>query len=518
VQRHKEEIFNVYCPRLADRAGYGAITAGVLFPSCEHDSVIEYSKIRGPDPSGSPRRRLYPVAGREPLESGNIDLIFPEHSRRTSRLMDPDLAQDLRNWLTEPDYSSSQRRPLALDNRQRQLVTSRPGSGYRRIRGPAGSGKSLVLAARASELASDGKKVLIVSFNITLLSYLRDLALRWKNGPELLHNTTWLNFHEWCKRVARETGREGEYKDLWRKYLQLEEMGNSDETQPEKAGLLKRDIPELVSEMLGQRGEHAATLYDAIVVDEGQDFQVGWWQCLRKARRDGGEMLLVADATQDIYGTARKWTEQAMQGAGFTGPWVALHRTYRLPPQLIPLVRDFANRFLERDDFVDLPEPDQKELDIFCTSRWVQCAPDSLPDRCVEEILNMAPKADPEVISMADITFLAPDNELGSRVVHLLGEKRIRVTHTFAKDGKESRRLKLAFFRSEPRIKATTLHSFKGWEAKNLVVAVRQARNQRDLCSLYTALTRVKRHEDGSWLTVVCADPRLREYGRTWSE
>ncbi len=53
-------------------------------------------------------------------------------------------------------------------------------------------------------------------------------------------------------------------------------------------------------------------------------FSASWWNALRKVCRPGGEMLLVADATQDIYGTARSWTDDAMTGAGFKGDWAEL--------------------------------------------------------------------------------------------------------------------------------------------------------------------------------------------------
>lgn len=57
--------------------------------------------------------------------------------------------------------------------------------------------------------------------------------------------------------------------------------------------------------------------YDAILVDEGQDYRPIWWQALRNAVRPGGEMILVADKTQNIYATAATWTEDAMANAGF---------------------------------------------------------------------------------------------------------------------------------------------------------------------------------------------------------
>jgi len=43
-------------------------------------------------------------------------------------------------------------------------------------------------------------------------------------------------------------------------------------------------------------------------------------QChLRKVLRPGGEMMLVADRTQDIYGVSRYSTDEKMVGSGLKG-------------------------------------------------------------------------------------------------------------------------------------------------------------------------------------------------------
>jgi hypothetical protein len=65
-------------------------------------------------------------------------------------------------------------------------------------------------------------------------------------------------------------------------------------------------------------------------------------------------------------------------------------------------------------------------------------------------------------------------------------------------------------------IKATTLHSFKGWESRMLVVHVSQSWTDENKALVYAALTRLKRSPEGSWLTVVCAAPELADYGKTW--
>lgn len=117
--------------------------------------------------------------------------------------------------------------------------------------------------------------------------------------------------------------------------------------------ILNTEIPNLVLSIFNknkQSGVENFPTYNAVIlVDEGQDFLPLWWNILRLLLRQGGEMLLVADATQDVYGTANSWTDEAMIGAGFKGPWVELKRSYRLPPIIVKLVRDFAERFLPPD-------------------------------------------------------------------------------------------------------------------------------------------------------------------------
>lgn len=86
---------------------------------------------------------------------------------------------------------------------------------------------------------------------------------------------------------------------------------------------------------------------DAVLVDEGQDFSLKWWNMLRQhVCRPDGELLLVADPTQDLY-EKRAWTdEDRMLGAGFSGPWTELRGSYRMPRDLTPVVAEFAQLHL----------------------------------------------------------------------------------------------------------------------------------------------------------------------------
>ena len=513
LYRYRQEIIELYCPRLAGPAGLAVITAGIIFPNGDCERVKELLT-----PCLIHRKLLLykqynPISGRDTLESKNLQAVFPEGDRPNSKYMKLDLAKDLRHWLVEPDFSATQREPLELDENQRRYVTERTKSGYRRIKGPAGSGKSQVLAARAAQLAYEGKKVLVVTFNITLMHYLRDLAVRYRpplHCPGSLRNITWLNFHSWCKRFCQEHNYEKEYKQL-RKEVFHDGSNALD-------NLLHYQIPQLVSSIVDDNTPKNLKYYDAILVDEGQDFRLNWWNVLRKVCKEEGEKLLVADKTQDIYGTARAWTDNAMIGAGFRGDWSTLHVSYRLPPKLIGYARSFAEQFLP-DDLIDLPESPQLEIDLYpCQLRWVQTNEEQAVECCVQEILKMPPLADRDILAIPDITFLVDRKDIGLEVITTLGKKGIKCLHTFDPDSWESRRQKLGFYMGDARVKATTLHSFKGWETRALVVYTGHTFNERNKALTYIGMTRLKRHQKQSLLTIVSAIPEFAEYGKTWPE
>jgi hypothetical protein len=516
IFQYKQEICELYCPRLGQRAGFVVITAGLIFPFSRVKDIINvfkpYILFRGMDKHAN----IYPISGYGEIESGNIKDVFPEAMRQSSRYMNPDLAQDLRNWLIEPVVSAEQRLPLELDPEQKNLINTKTSSGYRRMKGPAGSGKSLIIAARASKLSLERKEVLVLTYNITLLNYLRDLAVRWP-APSIsrINNITWLNYHYWCKRVCQDTGNEDQYHELWSEYFNIINARPDYENDEIRITMDKR-LPELVGDIINSH-DNMVSKYDAILVDEGQDFQPNWWNVLRRVCKNGGEMWLAADATQDIYGKSHFWTDKAMIGAGFKGPWIQLKVSYRMPPIAIEYARKFAERFLpiETSEIPALPE---KYLDHVypCELKWVQTDKKEAESLCADEIFSMAISADPKILALPDIIFLSSSQKFGKQVLKILKQKGIKLHHTFADNSRDARRLKMFFFKGDARVKATTVHSFKGWESRALVVHVSNINNMRAKALLYTSLTRLNKHPEGSFLTVVSSVPELADFGKEW--
>ena len=122
----------------------------------------------------------------------------------------------------------------------------------------------------------------------------------------------------------------------------------------------------------------------------------------------------------------------------------------------------------------------------------------------------------PDAVSVADLTCVVENAEVGLAVVKMLSDKGIRSIHTFGVDQSETRRKKLAFFKGDARVKVTTLHSFKGWEARALVVQVSRADGHDSRALFYSGMTRLKKCDNGCYLTVVSSASELESFGATW--
>ncbi len=520
IVRYKDEILSLYCPRLGMQVCeqpkiLSVVTAGVVVPTASTERIkgllrpiLEYFKLLGSN------EKYYPLAGGDALKVGDLAAVFPWGNCCTSRWMNPQLAQDLRAWLVEPEHSVAQRNPLPLNSRQRELATTRTDTGYRRIRGPAGCGKSLSLAARAAHLSAEGKEVLVVSYNLTLLHYLRDLAVRYPNPRKsIVSGITWLHFHGWCKRVCQEARLEEEYRHLWRDKPGGSLPGEGSDGEPHES-LLEQELPLLVGQAI-DAGGNAITCYDAILVDEGQDFNLEWWNLLRRVLRPGGEMVLTADRTQDLYARSSRWTDRSLENAGFRGGnWIRLEGSHRFPPDLVRHLRRFAQQYLSANEN-DLPTAVQSELFESVCLRWLQVSSSRAIEACVQAASELTQAASP-AISWADLTLLVRSHEFGLQCVEALKARGVNVAHVFGTSSKEQKRQKVGFWMGDARMKATTIHSFKGWESRAMVVHIGKAQTITEKSIVYVALSRLMRCETGSFLTVVCSAPELETYGRTW--
>lgn len=153
------------------------------------------------------------------------------------------------------------------------------------ITGGAGTGKTVLAVERARQLAADGLDVALLCFNAPLGDH---IAAQVQNEPRITAG----HFH----RVARDI--------VARAHL----LPDQDFDQ----GFWNETLPGL----LPDAAESIGHMFDAIIVDEGQDFHPNWFTALQLilGDADNGIMYVFADSQQDLYRTG--W-EPPFEGAPY---------------------------------------------------------------------------------------------------------------------------------------------------------------------------------------------------------
>ena len=515
---------------------FGIFTAGLVLPQWSSDKISEVFdvnfrttvKFRSDKYLGRKGQTIrYTnnlIIGETNLNSENIKHVFPNYNLSHGS-MNEGVLKEIRPWLNSSDFDYEQTAEINLDPSQIRIVQNINNTKFRRVKGSAGSGKTLVAAARAATLASNNEKVFLCSFNITLKNYLRDCSMRYAcenllNKSCISKNVTFLNFHSWVKEV----------------FLIY---GSLEENRTRSLNTLDDHLINLILKKIIQEQppnhEKAYLKYDAIIVDEGQDFSPEWWNILRSILAPDGEMLLVSDPTQDIYGTAKRWTDQSMVGAGFSGKWTKLEKAYRMPDELRELTNKFAETFLpntgnenseniltpieELQGSFDLQVEHQPKVEM----KWVMTGENDDPiEIFIHEIFKLRKRAEKlnTNFSMSDIVFLTGKKEIGRKVTEKFRDDyNIIVSSTFSENDVENRDEKNRFYKGAPNLKGVTIHSFKGLEGKAIALYIDAVEKEKDYRQIYTALTRLKKSErdrDLSFLLVVCCDEKFKNYSKFW--
>jgi hypothetical protein len=203
-----------------------------------------------------------------------------------------------------------------LDIRQERNAHS-VGDGHRIVYGVAGAGKTVILVARARLVAEDQKKrVLILCYNVALAEYFQKLFAQ-------ATNVTCLNFHRWGTQ-------------------------NSIHFDKNEEVFGTRLLERL------QRGEGEANSYDAVFIDEAQDFSMSWFLCAKSALKepDDGDLLIVGDGSQSLYRRRSfTWREAGVNAIGRTiNTRFDLDKNYRNTREILKVAAEFVSADVKQND------------------------------------------------------------------------------------------------------------------------------------------------------------------------
>ena len=180
-------------------------------------------------------------------------------------------------WRTVEDQEERLRRLTADQQRILDILANQPKAA---IRGVAGSGKTILALAKAQALASAGVRTLLLCYNRPLKDWLQG-AIPESFGECLTIDTYHGLTYELCKSAG----------------VRLQELGNANDQT-----YWTDTAPEALMQACERLGPEDK--FDAVVVDEGQDFHDLWWTSLDSVFRDPGNKVcyyVFYDPKQNLY-------------------------------------------------------------------------------------------------------------------------------------------------------------------------------------------------------------------------
>ena len=229
----------------------------------------------------------------------------------------------------------------ALDLSQ-ESIAKNIGDGHRILKGVAGSGKTLVLACRAKYLKTiyPDYKILVVCYNNSLCNHLCQMF-----GDDFNEKIEVLNFHSLVKSVTN---------------TKLFILKN------EKQAEYNSRVGNILIDHLEQNKIDQANLYDAILIDEGQDFAQEWIIGLSKlVKAETNNILFCYDPAQNIFNRKKpSWRSVGLQVQGKKP--VELLKCYRNTKEILDVAKEFLNPQLldnlqDSDEYDRVLDPDTDE-------------------------------------------------------------------------------------------------------------------------------------------------------------
>ena len=313
-------------------------------------------------------------------------------------------------------------------HQQRQIV----------VEGVAGSGKTILAVERARRLAKDGYTVLFTCFNRALAHAVQE---QFDLEPTDIRNrVTVRHFHQLAEELVERAG--------------LPIADSVDRWSPD---WFENDLPSLMMDAVEQLGVR----FDAIVVDEGQDFADVWWVALESLFSNPEDRLfsIFYDNNQRLYHRTNAFP--------VTTPPFPLTRNCRSTRS----IQAAAAKYVPDVERMVTSGPEGREIEFVAC-----CEGDELESlgRVLDRLIGK------EGIPAETITILTPRSKAKSRLI----------------DGFRAGSVRLAWGDPKPGdVHCATIHAFKGLESDIIILAEcdhAYAAMRNPL--MYVGLTRAKHH------------------------
>lgn len=494
VLKYKKNLYDLHIDsllslHLKDYKYWYVVNCAVYF----HCHTTEYAQsfCMGENPTDKYKTflsRNFTIIGNDALKKEAMDAIFKKRwISKKSRYFTDELYNSFARILKPSYHTIEEGIGYKLSDEQKLLVKSEEGA-RKRIKGVAGSGKTLVLAERAVNAHKRTHSyVLILTYNITLRNYIHDKisAVRQEFAWEFFHIS---NYHDFINNNMNNVGLEFDF-------LKDEEGNSRYITSKEEYNKLA-DLYVYSNLRLFEGHENELPKYETILIDETQDYQENWIRMIMKYfASENAEIVAFADEKQNIY--SRELDNNKMPRIPVqTGAWDRkLNKSYRLSQKIALLVTDFQKHFFADKYVIEQQIETNAMLSLFdepyIEYHYYPIEENVIEDNTIAAYIYRQIKE--HRFNSNDVTILSSRIRMLRKLDYMLRiESKEKTNIMFetreefmklcpeAKTGLETnaeilkirKNRKANFWMNRGTIKLSTIHSFKGWESPVLFLVV----------------------------------------------
>lgn len=484
VFEYKENLYNLHIDTLLEKRirnpkFFSIVTCAVYFHNASKDQIGKFLTDGNQDKESYLKfLSHFEILGFDSLTKDNFQKIISKRwLDKKSFFFEDKLYKSFKRYLKPPTHSIEQGKAITYTEEQQRIIESKAGS-QQKVKGVAGSGKTLALAKRAvnAHLRHKGE-ILILTFNISLRNYIHDRISEVRENFEW-KNFTILHYHHFIKAHNNN--------------INSININENETTNPD--GLT----------------------FQTIIIDEVQDYQREWISNVKQFLAKDGEFVVYGDEKQNIYQRA---LEEKKPYTSIGGQWNILKKSFRVTTDIANLATQFQRTFFtEKYDYDEI----QVQRNLFDTSlikyHYLDTADISAIMDIYDSVITKAEIHDNDVCfqsSRVDILRLI-DKDIRDRL-HKKTKTMFETLEVYERlkagateNGKISeeklrrdleivrRNKKFNFWMNSGTTKLSTIHSFKGWEIATLFLLVENESDEEHEFTtdelIYTAITRCRQN------------------------
>ena len=320
VMRYKENIYSLHIDRLFELniknpKHFAFVSCALYFHNTDKKSLYKFCITKfNDDQDYKNHLGFYELLGNDTLNKEDLGkLINRKKLNSINPLFTNDLYLSFKRYFQPTWHQLEEGININYSTKQKDLIES--ADRQQKIRGVAGSGKSMILAKRAinANVRTDSK-VLILTFNISLRNYLHD-KLNEVREKYLWSNFEIMHYHQFIK----------------------DNCNNYNLPPPTISDYENVKLFELFKDKIKK--------YHCIFIDEVQDYKEEWLKIIKGYfLTEPFEYVVFADEKQNIYD--RPLDEDKKSYTGVPGKyWNSLEESFRLSNKITNLANHFQNHF-----------------------------------------------------------------------------------------------------------------------------------------------------------------------------